>query len=284
MKATVGTFGVLLILAFVFSRAAVFGEGEAPPKGKRKDLRQRLASLRAGMTSEQVLKALGKPDEIRRVPEGGLLDGTRLLGDVPGTGPETERWAYGILGKGKFASVGYVSIDRNGKVVGAVPADCFAYASWKPHEQVAPKTDRAVESPAKLSCHLEAVQPTPAEGQPAATPRVKITLKNSGTERFELKHDAAYTLVRFVVVEIYDSTGTMLFRDDGMRYHSPISADPARWPTLSIPPNKDLSHQLSVNPAHGFGPLPPGRYSVRAYFPFEKGRYYPSNLVRFEVK
>ena len=40
--------------------------------------RELLAGLQAGMTSDQVLKVLGKPDEIRPLTEGHLLDGIRL--------------------------------------------------------------------------------------------------------------------------------------------------------------------------------------------------------------
>src|SRR5262245_15602318 len=88
--------------------------------------RQRLAAIKPGMSLDQVQMALGAPDEVRQVPEGGHLEGMRLLGDVPGTGPETERWMYGIMAKGRHARIGYVSVDRNGKVVASIPTDSFA--------------------------------------------------------------------------------------------------------------------------------------------------------------
>jgi hypothetical protein len=67
----------------------------------------------------------------------------------------------------------------------------------------------------------------PRSGETAEGLGTTVTVKNAGAARFELKHDAANSLRRFLVVELYDSTGVMLFRDDEMRYHSPIHTDPA---------------------------------------------------------
>src|SRR5206468_1166016 len=77
----------------------------------------------------------------------------------------------------------------------------------------------------------------------------------------------------------YDATGTLLFRLDEMRYHSPITFDSAKWPVLAVDPGKELSSPLYFSPSHGFGPLPPGKYSLRVYFPFDEGEYYPVQLV-----
>jgi len=41
--------------------------------------------------------------------------------------------------------------------------------------------------------------------------------------------------------------------------------------------------EVYVSPAHGFGELPAGTYSMRVYFPFLEQKYYSSNLVRFEM-
>src|SRR5262249_19859275 len=158
-----------------------------------------------------------------------------------------------------FTRVGIVSLDRNGKVVAAVPADRLADRRTSP--RLAPvQADGAVASPSKLSCHVAAVQLIPAVGQTAAHLKTKVTLKNSGTQRFELKHDAASTLRRFLLIEVYDAQGALLFRDDEMRYHSPGSPDPARWPVLAIPAGQEIAAELSFSPAHGFGPLPTGTY------------------------
>src|SRR5262249_44422079 len=154
-------------VAFFSLQAAMLGQGEPQAKAKPEALRQRLAGLKSGMSSDQVLQVLGQPDEVRRVPEDHLLDGTRLLGDQRGVGPETERWAYGIRARGKFTRIGFVSLDRNGKVVAAVPADRLADRRTSP--KLAPaQADGAVASPAKLSCHVAAVQLIPAAGETAA--------------------------------------------------------------------------------------------------------------------
>jgi hypothetical protein len=276
--------GVLAFLGLVLPGGTSPGQGNDKAKAGLRELRQRLAGLKAGMRADQVLKVLGKPDEVRRVPEGHLLDGVRLLGDLPGVGPEAERWAYGVTRKGTFARVGFVSVDRNGNVVAAVPADCFAGPGWKLPERVPAARDRAVPTPGKLSCHVGAVRFHPKAGETAEGFETTVTLKNAGAGRFELRHDAAYSLRRFLLVEVYDSAGVLLFRDDEMRYHSPNSPDPARWPVLAVGPGKEVAAPLSFSPSHGFGPLPAGRYSLRVYFPFEGRRYYPSNAAAFEVK
>jgi hypothetical protein len=283
MQTNLWPIKVLIILGVFCFMAATLGQGEDKSNATLQDQRKRLASLHAGMSSEQVVKLLGKPDEVRRVTED-LLDGTRLMGDSPDVGPETERWAYGILAKGMFARVGYVSLDRKGKVVAAISADCFSGPHWKLPEQVPARTDQAVESPSKMSCHVGSIRYVSAVGQTAERIHAKITVKNSGSTLFQLKHDAAYCVGRFLLIEVYDSTGVLLFRMDEMRYHSPINVDPARWPVLSIPPSKEMSEELVFSPAEGFGSLPAGKYSLRLYFPFENGKYHPSNLLRFEVK
>ncbi len=184
--------------------------------------RELLAGLQAGMTSDQVFKVLGKPDEIRPLTEGHLLDGTRPSGDRD-QGPETERWAYGILGKGLFAKVGYVSMDRNGKVIVAVPADRCLYGKRGPFERVPATSDEAAATSSKMSCHLGPIEIIPPKGESSGAFKAKITLKNSGKSPFELKNDAVPFIDRFLLIELYDSTGTMLFREDNMSYHSPIS-------------------------------------------------------------
>jgi hypothetical protein len=270
------------------------GHGQEQSKAKLQDQRKLLASLWPGADSNKVIEALGKPDEIRPIPEGHLLDGTRLEGDpFSKAGPETERCAYGPLAKGMFARVGHVSMDGNGKVVAVVSADYFAYVwadyfsnprSRKLPEQVVATSDRAVETDSKMSCHVGPIQLIPAAGETPEGIKMNVTVKNSGTARFELKHDAAYSLRRFLLIEVHDSNGVLLFRDNEMRSHSPYSIDPAKWPVISILPEKEISEDLTFFPASGFGRFPPGRYSVRLYFPFEKGKYFPSNLVSFEVK
>lgn len=278
------TVQTLLIVACFYPLAVVLGQGGDESKKTLQDQRKLLAGVHAGMKSEEVLKILGKPDEVRPVPTDSLLDGVRLLGGSSPEDSETERWVYGIQAKGKFARVGYVSIDRKGTVAAAVVADYFSAPSATRPEQVTSKSDQAAESPAKMSCHVGPIENVPAVGLTPEGIKTKITLKNSGPARFELKHDAAYSMRRFLLVEIYDSTGVLLYRDDSMRYHSPSNLDPTKWLALSVPAGKELSEDLTFLPGSGFGPFLPGKYSLRVYFPFEKGKYYPSNLATFELK
>lgn len=244
------------------------------------DQRKSLAAVE-GMTKDQVLKALGKPDEVRRIPEDGLLDGVRY---GPPAAPEVERWAYGVVAKGKFARVGFVGFGRDGKALVALSPDGFSDPAYKRPDLVPAKAGRAVESPAKMSCHVGPVEYIPARGLTPEWLKMTVTVKNGGAKAFELKHDAANDVRRFLLVKLYDADGGLLFREDQMRYHSPFSFDPAKWPVLTIPAGREKSEELMISPASGFGPLPAGKYALRVYFPFGEGKYYPSNLVTFELK
>ena len=211
-----------IILFFIFLGMLLSGAsspGQCADKAREelRELRQRLAALKPGVTADHVFKAMGKPDEIRRVPERHLLDGVRFEGDLPGAGPETERWAYGATGKGMFTRVGIVGMDHSGKVVVAISSDCFAKAARSLPEQVPAVGEQAVATLSKLSCDAGPIEYHPSKGETPERFETKVTLKNAGTKRFELKHDAAYTLSRFLIIEVYDSTGVMLFRDDEMR-------------------------------------------------------------------
>jgi hypothetical protein len=277
MKVNIPSFGVLIVLGAFCPWTTISGQGEPDPKSTLQEQRKRLAGVKAGTSAEEVLKILGKPDEVRRIPEGHLLDGFQYMG-------EKNRWVYGILGKGKFAKIGFVSMDGNDKVVTAIPADWFANPDTKLPTLVPANGELGVESPAKMSFHMSAIKIVPAEGEYAGDFETSVTLKNTGTARFELKHDAAYAMRRFILIEVYDAKGTLLFRENQMRYHSPIFMNPADWFVLSVPAGKEMIEGLYITPAHGFGQLPAGKYAARVYFPIEKGKYYPSNLVSFQLK
>jgi hypothetical protein len=115
--------------------------------------------------------------------------------------------------------------------------------------------------------------------------KAAVTLRNSGAATFTLKHDAANSLRRFQVIELYDEKGAILFRDYEMRYHGLNVSDPAKYPVLTIRPNGEFAGTMYITPGRQFGSLPPGKYSIRVYFPFEyeKGNFYPSNRVAFEL-
>jgi hypothetical protein len=267
------------IVGFALAQAAVWAQGADERNKKLSELRSRLAQVKEGLTSEQVLKTLGKPDEVRRLPTNDPFEDI-VLGALP---RQRERWMYGVLAKGRFASIGYVGMDRDGKVVAAMPTDCYVYDRFRRDHVKATNGDRVLESAAKMSCRLGNVELVAAEDWNSQWFKAKVTVKNSGAKRFELKHDASSMMQRFLVIEVYDGAGTLLFREDKMSYHSPVHFDPAKWPTLAIPPGKEIAEEVYFSPANDFGPLPPGKYSARVYFPLEKGKYYPSNLVPFTV-
>ena len=247
---------------------------------------KKLGSLPANADSAEVIKVLGKPDEVRRIPDGHLLDGTALGAGhprFPGLGPETERWAYGSLGPGMFASGGYVSIDRNGRVVAAIPPDVFSCESWGPLPKlIAATSDRATETPAKMSCRLGPAEYFVGEGEHADRLKTTVTLENRGPEEFRLRSNFA-SIQMLPIVELYDSKMTLLWRSYRLYMYSPSRYDPSQQPVLSVPAGKRESDDIYSQPGSGFGQLPAGAYSVRVYFPFVEGNFYPSNLVRFDV-
>jgi hypothetical protein len=93
-----------------------------------------------------------------------------------------------------------------------------------------------------------------------------------------MKHSVSWGF--YLLLELYDSAGVLLFREDKMHY---VSVSHDNLPPFVIEPGKSVPGRVAIMPCSGFGALPPGKYSVRAYFPFEKGTYYPSNAVGFEI-
>ena len=281
-------FAIVLISPLCFALQPFGQSGDKPTLAEQ---RKRLADVHRGMSAEQVLKKLGKPDEMRRVPNSGILDG---VGYGTNGAPEVERWAYGTLGKGMFARVGFVSLDRNGQVLIARSPDVFSDRAERLFERVLPKDEQAVPTPSKMSCQVGHVQYIPFETVTLKGPigtftapegvKMTVTLKNAGPTAFELKHGAATGVVVLLLVELYDAGGVLLFRENYLRYLSTYSFDPAKWPVLSVPAGRERSEEFVFRPDEAFGPLPAGKYSLRVYFPFEEKKYYPSNLVSFEWK
>lgn len=183
-----------------------------------------------------------------------------------------------------FARVGYVSFDLKGSVVGIHPADCLADPGRGQPQLVSGVQDQPAESPVKLSCHIGAIHVHPKGENSSESYEMIVTLKNAGMEPFELKHDAASDFRRLLLVEIHDATGTMLFRMDQMVYHSQNSFDPKDWPVLLVGPGGTKATEFHCFAPESHGLFPPGKYSLRVYFPFAKGKYYSSNPVSFEIK
>jgi len=256
--------------------------GDEPPKSTLQVQRERLASIKTGMTSDEVVRLLGRPDEVRPVDANNLLDGTRLGGNENfDVGDEKERWAYGVLGRGLFAKIGYVGIDRNQKVVASVPADCFAHADWSHFDKVVAHNEDPVPTPAKMRCLISPIQRDPPKGVSSESFKTTIKLKNEGSDSYEVKIPRGFSFQFFAVIEVSDASGTVLYRED--RWRSTPGFVDRNWPALTIPAYGEVSEEFWFWPTSGFGPLPPGTYSVRAYFPFKQPTYYPSNRMTFLV-
>jgi hypothetical protein len=246
--------------------------------------RQRLANITPGTRAEQAIHSLGKPDEIRRIAIGGLLDGCRILYITPGGMEldEAERWVYRPLATGMFAATGFLSLSRDGIVIGAEPADYFCKPKAKiPHLVPAP-SDMAVEASGKLLCRVLWVEPVEGRGETQRSLKVKAAITNAGQKRFEVKDPVASDFHWLMIVEVRDATGALLFREyrpEGSSFH------PQGPPqTLSVPAGAERSDTFFVQPEIGFGRLPPGTYYLRVYFPLERSDYFPSNRIRFDLK
>lgn len=197
------------------------------------------------------------------------------------------------MGKGLFTRVGFVLL-KYGKVVEAKSPDVFLCPGEKMPERVLTKTDQAVATTSKMTCQIGPVRYISSEKidmgglKPFIAPeglKMTVSLENAGPKVFDFKDDAADGIVGLLLIELYDTDGVLLFRENYVRYHSRFSFDPAKWPVLSVPSGRRKSEEFVFRPDEEFGPLPSGRYSVRVYFPFENERnykYYPSNLLSFD--
>ena len=135
----------LTMLAAVTIQARDSADSAAQKK-RFLELQNYLFHSNTEIDAAEVTRILGKPDEVRHVPEHPLLDGTRY-------DTETERWAYGVLGPGMFASIGFVSLDSKGKVLAVNPADEFN-EEWARMTLAPANSDQAMEAPGKLTCQL----------------------------------------------------------------------------------------------------------------------------------
>ena len=277
MKSSQLSAWILTILGIYCCSAVSVGQGtDNHPSARLRVLRQRLASLRPGTSAEEVLKLLGKPDEVRL---GGSFVG------------EVERWAYATMGKGKFAKGGIVCLDKNGKVVtAAAPATdsmIQSISSERLPKQDQPGNDQAVESPSKLSCHLDIIEGKllgVVGGNSKGEFKAKVSLKNAGKEGFELKGDKGFSMGSVVWFELYHSGGTILL---GESYAKLLVAPFGREHVIvAVPAGKELSQELPgwiLDTSDKFGRLPAGKYRLRVFFPFAREGYYPSNVVQFEL-
>ena len=237
---------------------------------RRDDLETRratLCSVRAGMTEDQVLEILGKPDEVRARGEVGAV-------------AEKYRWVYGTDREGQFPRVGSVMFGDDDKV-------CMVHCPSRVAEQMLPANTWPpfLEHPQKTSsgmyCSIDKVFRNPEFDN---AHYMRVSLVNSGQSKFSYRHD--HTGIRFsLMVEVYDADRILLLREPLHTHHSPRSADPSQWPVLKVPPGSRVSEDVpiwwkDVND----GALHPGVYYIRVAFPFEKSKFYRSGLTKWELR
>jgi hypothetical protein len=222
----------------------------------------RLARVRPGMTEVEVATALGRPDEIH----------TRDAGRLPWIAGASFAWAYGVLAPGGFAAGGRVLFDAGRKVIttrSPIDADPVRpmgpFVPWK-------ETPRPTSG---LSCHLHIL------GTDPLGPEARVTLRNDGATPLSRRH--GHTGIRFdLIIEIFDADRHLLARCDTKSLFSPVA--PGDTEVMTIPPDGSISDTVHLGVClNEHGPLPPGAYFARVAFPFEEGRFTPSDLVPMPV-
>ena len=251
--------GWLLLVVVILG--ACGGKGVAVVDG----LRRAIAGVAIGATADEVRRALGEPDEVRR--EGDKL---------PWMVGVAEEWAYGVLGgKGGFAAAGLVLFDDQGKVSATARPD--DPESLRPGADRIPSDPGELAAPSGMICRLDRVRAE--DGGVAA----RVTLLNDGKHVFRHAHDHT-GIGGNLVVELFDARGELLERSDMLTLHSPYSTDPDDWPVLVIEPGESASEDVRLGWRWSqFGALPAGRYGIRVAFPFEGHRFFPSDTVAFEL-
>jgi len=225
-----------------------------------------LLMVRKEMCEEDVVRILGPPDEVRHVQEH-LLDGVSY-------GAEAYRWVYGNRLAGTFARVGIVSFNRDGLVVRArSPVYRQGYSYRARPTMLSEK--RLLVSPEGLSCHIGAVS------RDLCT---RITVKNGGKKDYARK--GISDLGSKTTVEVYDEDRSLIFRENHRFYRSGflvVEGQPYKGRWFRIPAGQSKADGTGANVDMYFGVLPPGRYFLRACFPYDTDKFITSNAVEFVV-
>ncbi len=195
------------------SVSTAIGQNQESAKTAIEAQRKLLGSIKPAMTSEEVIRILGKPDEVRRVadPKSSFHDGYYV--------GENERWVYGIQKKGTFARVGFVSMGADGRVfLTASPTSSDTLGDWDKSEGI----KRADGPHSKLSIQI-ATDPMVEQAEAPGYIKIRVTLNNSGDAPFELKANGASNIRSLMIFEIFDSAGALLFCENEMMGISPFA-------------------------------------------------------------
>jgi hypothetical protein len=230
--------------------------------GTQDALKDRICSVREGMTKSQVVAAVGDPDEIRLKGQTGILE-------------EAYRWVYGVSSKGEFPRGGAVIFRTNHTVLMSYcPARPFPWVPAVTFSE-APQT-----SPSGMRCTIEKVFKNPDFYNYYYIP---VSIQNTGTNEFRFTND--HTGIRFsLILEVYDAKKALVLREPLSAHHSGVSPFKTDWPVLRIHPGARESEDVPVWwRDENDGVLPPGTYYLRVAFPFEEGKFFGSNLARWEL-
>ena len=234
--------------------------------------RTKLTAITNGTPAEAVQLMLGKADEVR------VLSKSYFEG-------ESYRWAYGCERPGGFAKIGLVMFGTNGTAIWVSSPTGPRYLRSKPAQ--VPLSDALQKTPDSLHCEINSIEPQ-AEGALAASNSsrhtISFSLVNEGRDPF-IRPQETSSAKWDLVVEVYDADGQLYYRQDHKHFASAYSADEREWPKLKIPPEGRITEDLPLWLADtDFGIPNPGKYSVRLLFPFERGKFYSSNLKEFQIR
>jgi hypothetical protein len=128
---------------------------------------------------------------------------------------------------------------------------------------------------ARFSVHLE-VTSTDEHGAEA-----RVTLRNAGPMPLERRD--GHRGIRFdLIIELFDAEKRLLARCNTLQLFSPYSPDDDS--VMRIPPGGSISDTVHLGMCLSeHGPLPPGTRFARVSFPFEEGRFTPSELVPMPI-
>jgi hypothetical protein len=118
---------------------------------------------------------------------------------------------------------------------------------------------------------------TEAGGKTVRCFSAKLTVQNGGTSNYKeiVCSDSLHILS---TIEIYDANDILIFQDD----HRLFLEGAAPY-ILEIRSGEEKTDQVDFWPDMYFGPLPPGRYSLRVCLPLLKSEFIASNLLPFTV-
>src|SRR5436190_5578654 len=234
--------------------------------------RTKLTGITNGTPADAVLLILGKADEVR------VLSKSYFEG-------ESYRWAYGCERPGGFAKIGLVVFGTNGTAIWVSSPTRPRY--FRSEAAQVALSDAFQKTSGGLHCEINSIDPQ-AEGALTASNSLRHTISysliNEGRDWF-IRPQETSSAKWNLVLEVYNADGQLYLRQDHKHFASAFSPDEREWPKLKIPPEGRITEEFPLWLADtDFGIPNPGKYSVRLLFPFERGKFYSSNLKEFQIR